>query len=642
MIKIKKNGKLYDLVNTRIKIQDSLHNNSYGSVQGEDNLHPIFLPDFDQCLTCIVPSISGETNEKLQNIDWPSIQDLTNYGNNLSLTNYSCIPEYNGLEYYLFSFLDKEFGFMNGSGSGLVEDHQITITSSIDTDACLVFSDKIGTVPAFDVEISGVPEDCPLYFTNIVDGRFHTVKLSNGINYIPESTDNGDGEYRCFNIVHYTNPNLNIVIKMLPKKANGIISRNLPKYRTDFTTWVKSNTYIGMDMYVSNKYTVNITNIVNNTSRIFAFISNDVQNPSDLPGFKVKITGLNGNSIDYININRDGSWTRTIFTEDGVYDLPYSYQSKQDPSTYSQYITCFSGSQSTLGQCNICITQLPVNYDDTKDNDITGYTMEYPTSFDDWRDANGNDTLQYVQKINSHNLQINGGEGNLTYYLCDEDKIIPSHFIYGLNINHQNVILRYRYQNQDGSFASIRIHNGINYIPESYMYKISSEGNYFTGFYIEGGTGMLATGIQLYILPNNNICNTILHGDSYNKEVNSILIILDNYHTPTGSYIYNTVSDGENVTDRLFFWRDGYGVYQVGEGTGETTVDISEPFEDVSLVRTSDQIINSNFYLGNMTPVSDLVPSSTNIKALIQYNTQLTEEQIQKIFQILHQYTDSE
>ena len=639
MIKIKKNGKLYDLVNTRIKIQNSLHNSNYGSVQGEDNLHPIFLPDFNKCISCIVPNISRETNEKLQIADQPYIKDLTNNGNNLNLINYSCTPEYNGLEYYPFSFLDEEFGFMNGSGSGLVEDYQITITSSIDTDACLVVSNKIGTVPAFDIEVSGVPEDCPLYFTNVVDGRFNQVKLSNGIYHIPESTDNGDGEYRCFNILHYANPNLNIVIKMLPKKANGIISRNLPIYRTDFTTWIIDNTDRGMDMYISNKYTVNITNIANNTSRIFSFIDESVQDPSDLPGFKVKITGLNGNSIDYLNINRDGSYSRTIFTQDGVYELPYSYQSKQNPSTYSQYITCFTGSQSTLGQCNISITQLPIDYDDTKDNYNTSFTLEYVTDFSDWRDANGNETSKYVEKSGEHALQIKGGEGNLTYYLCDESKIIPSYYIYALNINHQNVTLRYRYQKQDHSYASVQIYNGINYLPESYMYKLSDDENWFTGFYIEDGTGMLDTPIVLYIIPINNV-GYLTHWQDMN--INSILTILDNIRTVNGSYIYNTVIDGDRVTDRLFFWRDGNGVLQIGEGTGETITDLQENITDVSLVRTSDTGTNSFFYLNNMNPNNSLMPSSTNIKALVQYSTQLTTEQVQKIFQILHQYIDSE
>ena len=642
MIKIKKNGKLYDLVNTRIKIQNSLHNSNYGSVQGEDNLHPIFLPDFNKCISCIVPNISRETNEKLQIADQPYIEDLTNNGNNLNLINYSCTPEYNGLEYYPFSFLDKKFGIIGASpGEGLVEDHQLTIYSSNDTDSCFFMTNQIGTIPAFDVEVSGIPEDGNLHYVFNDGTQQHTKNIVNGINHISEYTITSDnGQYCCFNILHYANPNLNIVIKMLPKKANGIISRNLPIYRTDFTTWMSSNTEVHESLIV-NKLQLKILKIGNTIGRIISKYDNSVTTRADTLAFKIKIEGLSdGKIIDYIYITRDGQYDRVSFTSDGIYDCPYSFTSKQDPSTYSEWANCFApGENTTLGECNITITQLPIDYDDTKDNYNTSYTLEYVTDFSDWRDANGNETSKYVEKSDEHVLQIKGGEGNLTYYLCDESKIIPSYYIYALNINHQNVILRYRYQKQDHSYASVQIYNGINYLPESYMYKLSGDENWFTGFYIEDGTGILDTPIVLSIIPINNV-GYLTHWQDMN--INSILTILDNIRTVNGSYIYNTVTDGDGVTDRLFFWRDGNGVLQIGEGTGETITDLQENITDVSLVRTSDTGTNSFFYLNNMTPNNSLMPSSTNIKALVQYSTQLTTEQVQKIFQILHQYTDSE
>lgn len=640
MIKIKKNGKLYDLVNTKTKINNSLVNNNYGSVQGEGSLHPIFLPDFDKCLSCIVPSISGETNEELQLENSPVIKDLTNYDNNLNLVNFSFTPEYNGLEYYPFNFLDEGFGIMTQSGAGLVEDHQITITSSVNTDACLVISNKIGTVPAFDIEVSGVPEDCPLYFTNIVNGEYHVVKLSNGIYHIPESIDNGANEYRCFNIVHYANNNLNIKIKMLPKKANGIISRNVPVYRTNFTTWDPNRNNNIHNVVTLNKYQFKILKIGSNTKRLIGYFDTNGnytdQDRANLQSFKVKIEGINeGNSIDYLSINPDGNYTRTTFSQDGIYELPYSYQFNQDPSTFNQYLTCFVSSQGIIGDCNITVTQLPYTYQETED----AFTIpsHYKTDFSNWRNINNNETLGYVTKVDDYHIKINGGEGMTSYFICDEKIIIPKFKVYIIN-KQSNVTLCYRYQNGD-EYSHIILSNGINKLPESRMDNTTGNTTYFSGFYFTGGTGMLSYPMDIYIIPEYNV-GSIPRKGAYDTYTKTVLGIIEPININKGSYVFNTIIDQDGITDRIFLWKDGNGVDYIGETDGDHYEVATYP--DISLVRNAEDILDSNTYLYCSNPAMPQLPGSVNIKALVAYSEELTEEQLQQCFNILHQYTDTQ
>lgn len=534
---------------------------------------------------------------------------------------------------------------MAQSGTGLVEDHQITITSSINTTACLVISVKVGTIPSFDVEVSGIPEDGNLRWNN-QDGTTPNGKgiiLHNGINTIPESTTttSDNSQYRCFNIFQYGNDNLNIKIKMLPKKANGIISRNVPVYRTDFTTWDVNRTNDIHSCVVLNKYQFKILHIGSNTKRILGYFDTDLeytdQDRANLPSFKIKIEGINeGNSIDYLNINPDGSYSTTTFTQDGIYELPYSYQFNQDPSTFSTYLTCFSSSQGIIGDCNITVTQLPCDYQETED--AFNIPSHYKTDFSNWKNSNNNETLGYVTKVNDYHIKINGGEGLNTYFICDEKIIIPKFKIYVIN-KPTNITLCYRYQNGD-EYDHIVLNNGITTLPESRMDTATGNTTYFTGFYFIGGTGMLDWPIDIYIIPEYNVGSIPRKDASWDTYTKTVLGIIEPININKGSYVFNSIMDQGGITDRIFLWKDSNGADYIGETNGDHYELATYP--DISLVRNAEDILDSNTYIFCMNPSIPQLPSSVNIKALVAYSEELTDEQLQQYFNILHQYTDTQ
>ena len=502
-------------------------------------------------------------------------------------------------------------------------------------------TNQIGTIPAFDVEVSGIPEDGNLHYVFNDGTQQHPKNIVNGINHIPEYTITSDnGQYCCFNIFHYANPNLNIIIKMLPKKANGIISRNIPVYRTNFTTWDAGNNNIH-NVVILNKYQFKILKIGNNTSRLLAYFNTNEnytdQDRTNLQSFKIKIEGINeGNSIDYLNINPNGSFTRTTFSQDGIYELPYSYQYNQDPSTFSQYLTCFSSGQGIIGDCNITVTQLPYTYQETED----AFTIlsHYKTSFSNWHDVNNNETLGYVTKVSDYHIKINGGKGNLSYFICNEKIIIPKFKIYIMN-KPNNKVLRYRYQNGD-EYSSVVLKNGINILPESRMDNTTGNINYFSSFYFESGTGMLDYPIDIYIIPEYNIGNISRKDASWNTYTKTIFGIIEPINLNKGSYVFNTIMDQNGVTDRIFLWKDGNGNDYIGETDGDHYEIATYP--DISLVRNAEDILDSNMYLYCSNPSMPQLPSSVNIKALVAYSEELTEEQLQQSFNILHQYTDTQ
>ena len=202
-----------------------------------------------------------------------------------------------------------------------------------------------------------------------------------------------------------------------------------------------------------------------------------------------------------------------------------------------------------------------------------------------------------------------------------------------------NKVLRYRYQNGD-EYSSVVLKNGINILPESRMDNTTGNISYFSSFYFESGTGMLDYPIDIYIIPEYNIGNISRKDASWNTYTKTIFGIIEPINLNKGSYVFNTIMDQNGVTDRIFLWKDGNGNDYIGETDGDHYEIATYP--DISLVRNAEDILDSNMYLYCSNPSMPQLPSSVNIKALVAYSEELTEEQLQQCFNILHQYTDTQ
>jgi hypothetical protein len=118
-------------------------------------------------------------------------------------------------------------------------------------------------------------------------------------------TNNDSDRARVKNLVDPDNP---FVISNAAFKLNS----GFGKYEVDFTVYNNQNVLVSPNKLVSIAGKEIISLI------LYTKLSKDV------PSYKVKITGLNG-EISYWYRNQDGSESRITITEDGIYQLPVSY-----------------------------------------------------------------------------------------------------------------------------------------------------------------------------------------------------------------------------------------------------------------------------------------------------------------------------
>lgn len=118
-------------------------------------------------------------------------------------------------------------------------------------------------------------------------------------------TNNDSDRAIVKNLVDPDNP---FVISNAAFKLNS----GFGKYEVDFTVHDNQNVLVSPNKLVSIA-----------GKEIISSISY-TKLPKDVPSYKVKITGLNG-EISYWYRNQDGSESRITITEDGIYQLPVSY-----------------------------------------------------------------------------------------------------------------------------------------------------------------------------------------------------------------------------------------------------------------------------------------------------------------------------
>lgn len=88
------------------------------------------------------------------------------------------------------------------------------------------------------------------------------------------------------------------------------------KYEVDFTSWIQTNGVIASSDKVQNSV----------VGRFLYF--NTVDKKEDVPSFKVNITLGQQSKLQYNYIKEDGTSTYIVYSESGIYTIPFSYFSK--------------------------------------------------------------------------------------------------------------------------------------------------------------------------------------------------------------------------------------------------------------------------------------------------------------------------
>lgn len=134
------------------------------------------------------------------------------------------------------------------------------------------------------------------------------------------------------------------IVKNLVDASNPFIISNAAfklnsgfgKYEVDFTAYNNHNVSI-----FSNK-------LVSIAGKEIISLLPYIKLSEDVPSYKVKITGLNG-EISYWYRNQDGTESRIIITEDGIYQLPVSYNVEEGAGTSTGF-NGYSESSCTIEQ----------------------------------------------------------------------------------------------------------------------------------------------------------------------------------------------------------------------------------------------------------------------------------------------------
>ena len=114
------------------------------------------------------------------------------------------------------------------------------------------------------------------------------------------------------------------------------------KYEVDFNSWAKNPNVAN---FTNSDSVIHLTEILVGGG---AFISVPIDTIT--PSFKVKIEGMENNTVRYVSYAEDGTRTYTHL-KNGINNLPISYKK------YTGFIV------TPIGACNITITQLPSAYE---------------------------------------------------------------------------------------------------------------------------------------------------------------------------------------------------------------------------------------------------------------------------------------
>lgn len=181
---------------------------------------------------------------------------------------------------------------------------------------------KVGSCVLGEWKIGNMESDLPYIDPEVLASLKAVVIVGN-------KTNNDSDRAIVKNLVDPDNP---FVISNAAFKLNS----GFGKYEVDFTVHDNQNVLVSPNKLVSiaGKEIISLIS--------YAKLSKDI------PSYKVKITGLDG-EISYWYRNQDGTESRITITEDGIYQLPVSYNVEEGAGTKNGF-NGYSESSCTIEQ----------------------------------------------------------------------------------------------------------------------------------------------------------------------------------------------------------------------------------------------------------------------------------------------------